>query len=161
MWGAYVNGFLCALFGYLYLRCECCRGCTWFGADKQSPTRRTTRTDSTLRTLPRMPGFWIDLADTRSVIILFSFLIGINEGLCLGSVLVSHLPSPIPRLFGVGDRLIMLGRRYIYHLCRSWRRPHVRPHSIVQVTGFRARSLLVRLLTLVGCSRTAVRPCLR
>lgn len=23
MWGSYLNGFLCALFGYLYLRCEC------------------------------------------------------------------------------------------------------------------------------------------
>lgn len=22
MWGAYINGFLCALFGYVYLRCK-------------------------------------------------------------------------------------------------------------------------------------------
>ena len=23
IWGSYLNGFICGLFGYLYLRCEC------------------------------------------------------------------------------------------------------------------------------------------
>lgn len=77
MWGAYINGFLCALFGYVYLRCR-------------SPLLRRRENVASGPCL-------IDCTDTNPAynnngqysapIILFSFLIGINEGLTLGSVI--------------------------------------------------------------------------
>lgn len=65
MWGAYINGFLCAVFGYIYLRYT-------------------------------NPAYNSD-GQYSAPVILFSFLIGLNEGIALGSAIVSGLPWYIER----------------------------------------------------------------
>lgn len=72
MWGAYINGFLCALFGYVYLRC--------MSLLRQVPSRSADAISDT------NPAYNAN-GQYSAPIILFSFLIGINEGLTLGSVI--------------------------------------------------------------------------
>jgi hypothetical protein len=99
--------FLCALFGYLYLRCKSLLCARWNGAD-QIVTDPAYNTDGqytpyvpfplTIYTSLTLSPLFLPCIRIRShkkermtndnrVIILFAFLIGINEGLCLGSVI--------------------------------------------------------------------------
>jgi hypothetical protein len=90
LWGSYINGFLCGLFGYLYVRCKqngvferhkltlaSHRSILQFGGTVHcvSPASKPTRQPHAT------------YSHSPSPIILFSFLIGINLSFTIGSAL--------------------------------------------------------------------------
>ena len=87
LWGSYLNGFLCGLFAYLYLRCKSCSGIESCKADEQSRTLRTTRTGSTPRA-STLALLTLALLMSRPLI-LFSFFIGMQCSFTVGSAIVS------------------------------------------------------------------------
>lgn len=71
MWGAYLNGFLCGLFAFIYLKCGFAYVSAWGPPEHNADTNPSYNANG----------------EYTAPILLFAFLIGINEGFTIGSAI--------------------------------------------------------------------------